>query len=133
MYDYLISNGVIVRNRNRVRGCEGCLRLTVGIFSGRKRTPSLTHRKFPIMLKKAIFIDRDGTIIKEPADEQIVSAREARIRSAGAISGLRSLMNRGDDIVMVSNQDGLGTDSFPEDNSSGLPTTRCSRLSKGRE
>lgn len=30
MYDYLISNGVIVRNRNRVRGCEGCLRLTVG-------------------------------------------------------------------------------------------------------
>lgn len=30
MYDYLIANGVIVRNRNRVKGCEGCLRLTVG-------------------------------------------------------------------------------------------------------
>lgn len=30
MYDYLIANGVIVRNRNKVKGCEGCLRLTVG-------------------------------------------------------------------------------------------------------
>ena len=30
MYDYLISRGIIVRNRNRVKGCEGCLRLTIG-------------------------------------------------------------------------------------------------------
>lgn len=66
------------------------------------------------MLKKAIFIDRDGTIIKEPADEQIDSLEKLEF-VPGAISGLRSLMNRGYDIVMVSNQDGLGTDSFPED------------------
>ena len=31
VYDYLIANGIIVRNRNRVKGCEGCLRLTVGL------------------------------------------------------------------------------------------------------
>lgn len=31
VYDYLIADGIIVRNRNRVRGCEGCLRLTVGL------------------------------------------------------------------------------------------------------
>ncbi len=30
LYDALIADGVIVRNRNRVRGCEGCLRITVG-------------------------------------------------------------------------------------------------------
>ena len=30
MYDYLIGHGVIVRNRNRVDGCKGCLRFTVG-------------------------------------------------------------------------------------------------------
>lgn len=30
MYDFLISKGIIVRNRNRVKGCEGCLRLTIG-------------------------------------------------------------------------------------------------------
>ena len=31
VYDYLIADGIIVRNRNRVKGCEGCLRLTVGM------------------------------------------------------------------------------------------------------
>ena len=31
MYDFLIARGIIVRNRNRVRGCEGCLRITIGL------------------------------------------------------------------------------------------------------
>lgn len=66
------------------------------------------------MSKKAIFVDRDGTIIKEPADEQIDSLEKLEF-VPGAISGLRSLMNRGYELVMVSNQDGLGTDSFPEE------------------
>ena len=30
IYDHLIADGIIVRNRNRVRGCEGCLRITIG-------------------------------------------------------------------------------------------------------
>lgn len=30
LYDLLVSRGVIVRNRNRVKGCEGCLRITIG-------------------------------------------------------------------------------------------------------
>ena len=30
VYDYLLSNGIIVRNRNKVSGCKGCLRITVG-------------------------------------------------------------------------------------------------------
>ena len=65
-------------------------------------------------MKKAIFIDRDGTIIREPEDEQIDSLEKLRF-VPGAISALRSLMGRGYEIVMVSNQDGLGTESFPEE------------------
>ena len=37
MYDFLISKGIIVRNRNRVRGCEGCLRITIGLPEENKR------------------------------------------------------------------------------------------------
>ena len=33
LYDYLLGKGIIVRNRTRVPGCAGCLRLTVGLPS----------------------------------------------------------------------------------------------------
>ena len=64
-------------------------------------------------MKKAIFVDRDGTIIVEPADEQIDSLEKLEF-VPGAISGLKSLMGLGYEIVMATNQDGLGTPSFPE-------------------
>lgn len=62
-----------------------------------------------------LFIDRDGTILQEPADEQIDSFEKFHF-VPGAISSLRFLRQHTDyRFVMVSNQDGLGTDSYPEE------------------
>ncbi len=73
-------------------------------------------------MKKVLFIDRDGTILVEPADEQIDSYEKFRF-VPGAISALRFIRRHTDyELVMVSNQDGLGTDSYPE--TDFLPTHR---------
>ena len=65
-------------------------------------------------MKKAIFIDRDGTLLREPADEQIDALDKVEF-VPGAISGLRALAGLGYELVMASNQDGLGTPAFPEE------------------
>ena len=65
-------------------------------------------------MKKALFIDRDGTIIAEPADEQIDSLEKLAF-VPGAISALKALTGLGFDLVLATNQDELGTPSFPED------------------
>ena len=67
------------------------------------------------MKKRLLFIDRDGTLIEEPADEQIDSFEKLKFVK-GAIRNLDFIREKLDfEFVMVSNQDGLGTDSFPED------------------
>ena len=65
-------------------------------------------------MKRALFIDRDGTILVEPADEQIDSYEKFQF-VPGVIGALKFLRQHTDYVfVMVSNQDGLGTDSYPE-------------------
>ena len=66
-------------------------------------------------MKRVLFIDRDGTIIREPEDEQIDSFEKLQF-VPGAFNALSFLRQHTDfEFVMVSNQDGLGTDSFPEE------------------
>ena len=65
-------------------------------------------------MKKAIFIDRDGTLLTEPNDEQIDDLSKVEF-VPGAISGMKALTGLGYELVMASNQDGLGTPSYPEE------------------
>jgi imidazoleglycerol-phosphate dehydratase/histidinol-phosphatase len=65
---------------------------------------------------KILFIDRDGTLILEPEDEQIDSFDKLKFYP-GAISNLAKIAKETDfEFVMVTNQDGLGTSAHPEEN-----------------
>ena len=66
------------------------------------------------MKKRVLFIDRDGTIIVEPSDEQLDSFEKLEF-VPGVFRSLSFLRSHTDfEFVMASNQDGLGTDSYPE-------------------
>ncbi|MDJ0928984.1 MAG: bifunctional histidinol-phosphatase/imidazoleglycerol-phosphate dehydratase HisB [Gammaproteobacteria bacterium] len=63
-------------------------------------------------LKRIAFLDRDGTLIQEPPDEQVDRLDKVQL-VPGVLPALLELRDAGFEFVMVTNQDGLGTDSFP--------------------
>ena len=64
--------------------------------------------------RRILFLDRDGTLNEEVADEQVDSLAKVRLMP-GVVPALLELKRAGFAFVMVTNQDGLGTQSFPRD------------------
>jgi len=62
---------------------------------------------------RVLFVDRDGVLLEEPADEQVDAYEKFRL-VRDCVPALRRLREAGFELVMVSNQDGLGSDAFPQ-------------------
>ncbi|OGJ53302.1 hypothetical protein A2448_01405 [Candidatus Peregrinibacteria bacterium RIFOXYC2_FULL_41_22] len=112
-YKKLIEKGVLVRPQNRTN-IENTLRVSIGTVDQMKKFIDVYRVNCLPRLKKYAFLDRDATLIFEPQDTfQIDSIDKLEILD-GAIEGLQKLKTLGYELVMISNQDGLGTKSFPK-------------------
>jgi len=70
------------------------------------------------MATKILFVDRDGTLIEEPTDFQIDAYEKLRF-VRGVIPAMLKLRDAGFEFVIVSNQDGLGTEAYPRETFDG--------------
>ncbi len=65
-------------------------------------------------MKRALFIDRDGTLVQETVSDDLHISVDNLQFLPGAISGMKTIAGLDYELVMASNQDGLGTDFYPE-------------------
>ncbi|MDA1061182.1 MAG: histidinol-phosphate transaminase, partial [bacterium] len=110
MQELLQKKGVNVRDRSE--DIENTIRVTIGKASEN----NLFLKELEGCMDKIAFIDRDGTLIFEPQDDfQVDTLKKYRILP-GVISGLKALLKRNYKLVMVTNQNGIGSPSFPKKN-----------------
>lgn len=115
--EILKANGILVRPQDKTN-IEGALRLTIGTTEQMKKFIRVYQRAILNKgeEKKFAFIDRDGTLIFEPQDTFQIDSIEKLKLLDGVLKGLKKLIKLGYELIMVSNQDGLGTYSFPRSN-----------------
>jgi histidinol-phosphate aminotransferase len=106
----LYDAGISVRPQDKP-GVEGTIRLTIGTSRQMRRFISVYRKAMPA--RKYALIDRDGTLIHEPQDTLQVDRLDRLRVLDGAVEGLKRLQDEGYRLAIVSNQDGVGTDSFP--------------------
>ena len=115
----LEKNGALVRPQNK-QTIENTLRVSIGTTKQMKKFIEIyKNAVLKNSKRRYAFLDRDGTLIFEPQDTyQVDSVKKLKILD-GVINGLQELKSRGYSLIMISNQDGLGTSSFPQENFRG--------------
>lgn len=106
----LQEKGLVIRDRSSA--VPHTLRVTIGT----KKQNNLFLKELKNALEKIAFIDRDGVILFEPQDDFQVDSLEKYKILPGVIQGLKKLQKYCYKLVMVSNQNGIGTTNFPEEN-----------------
>lgn len=104
----LQDNGVVVRDRTT--DVKNALRVSIGKKEDNDKFLGLLKDE----LLKVAFIDRDGVVLFEPKDDFQVDSLEKYRLLPGVVEGLGILRDCGYKLVMVSNQNGIGSPSFPE-------------------
>ncbi|MFA6552733.1 MAG: histidinol-phosphate transaminase [Candidatus Paceibacterota bacterium] len=113
VFNKLKTNGILTRPRSG-KNIDKTIRLSIGTEQQMLKFIKIYKKLFlKNRLKKYAFLDRDGALIFEPQDTfQIDSLDKLEILD-GVIDGLQMLISKGYRLVLISNQDGLGTKSFP--------------------
>ena len=112
----LEKNGALVRPQNK-ENIENTLRVSIGTTKQMKRFIEIYKKNVLKNAKtKYAFLDRDGTLIFEPQDTYQVDGLAKLKVLDGVIDGLKKLKSLGYSLIIISNQDGLGTPSFPQEN-----------------
>lgn len=110
----LKENGILVRPQDKTN-IENTLRVSIGTVNQMKQFIKV-YQNVILDKSKYAFLDRDGTLIFEPQDTfQIDSIEKLKILD-GVIKGLKELKSREYKFIMVTNQNGIGTASFPKAN-----------------
>lgn len=113
VYELLLKNGIRVRPQNKPP-IIGTLRLTIGTVRQMKQFIKIYQTK--IIKQKYALLDRDGVLIYEPADTYQIDSLDKLKILPEVITGLRWLIKNNYKLIMITNQDGLGTKSFPRKN-----------------
>jgi histidinol-phosphate aminotransferase len=124
----LRRHGIAVRMQDKVN-IAGSLRVTVGTYSQMEQFIDVYDKVIlPKTKQKYAFLDRDGTLIHEPQDTYQIDSLDKLQLLDGVIEGLKQLQDQGYKLVLVSNQDGLGTSSFPTADFEGPQRAMMQRL-----
>lgn len=111
----LKDNGILVRPQDKTN-IENTLRLSIGTIEQMRQFIKVYEKVILNKSKKYAFLDRDGTLIFEPQDTYQIDSLEKLKILKGVIKGLKELIMNGYELIIISNQDGLGTSLFTKSN-----------------